>query len=218
MVQWVYESAKAAMVTDHVYVATPDREILQVVRGFGGEGLITSMDAPTGTDRIAEAARELGASAYVNVQGDEPLMPAVSIKVCAEALLEGRQEMASVFCWCSQAEVADPAVVKVVTDARGYALYFSRHGIPYEREARVTMPKRHIGLYGYSADALRSFAEWPRDELEIAESLEQLRFLANGVRIRMAYAEGPELAVDLPEHAETVRRLLRERRDAQNQR
>ena len=116
--------------------------------------------------------------------------------------------MGSVYCECPPEEYDNPAVVKVVTDGEGYALYFSRYAIPFARNDRVLPVKKHIGLYAYRREALKGFATWEMSALERAESLEQLRFMHNGVRIFMAFGEGTELAVDTPEQAQQVREIL----------
>lgn len=209
MVQWVAEAAAASGVADRVIVATPDPEIVDACRAFGAEAMLTSHDHVTGTDRIAEVARSVSADVYVNVQGDEPLIQASSIAACARPLIENPSiAMGSVYSECPEDEYENPATVKVVTDEQGYALFFSRFAIPFARNPRVIPVKKHVGLYAYRGDALQAFAKWPMGKLEAAESLEQLRFMENGVRIFMAPGAGTELAVDTPEQAEEVRRLL----------
>jgi 3-deoxy-D-manno-octulosonate cytidylyltransferase len=209
MVRWVWEAAQASGVADRVVVATPDEEIVQACRSFGAEALLTRHDHPTGTDRIAEVAEQIAAEVYVNVQGDEPLIRPASIAACAQTLLNsGRAQVGSVYCECLPEEEDNPAVVSVALDREGYALYFSRWPLPYPRNARSRPVNKHIGLYAYTRQALRGFASWEPTPLEIAESLEQLRFLEHGFRIRMAPAEGSELAVDTLEQAEEVRRIL----------
>ncbi len=211
MVRWVYEAAVDAAV-GRVVVATPDPEIIQACRGFSAEAVLTRYDHPTGTDRIAEVAAQIEADVYVNVQGDEPLIPPSSIAACASLLLDRPEVlMGSVFCRCESDEYDQASVVKVVTDASGYALYFSRYAIPFPRNDRVAPVKKHLGLYAYRRSALLDFAGWTPSPLEVAESLEQLRFMENGVRILMTEAAGAELAVDTPEQAEEVRRILAER-------
>jgi 3-deoxy-D-manno-octulosonate cytidylyltransferase len=209
MVQWVYEAAKEAGVAERVIVATPDDEIIQACKTFGAEAMLTRHDHQTGTDRIAEVAEQVQADVYVNVQGDEPLIRAESIKVCAQPLLNDSSiQMGSVYCECPPDEYDNPAVVKVVTDLAGFALYFSRHPIPFERNPRVEGVRKHIGLYAYTRQALHGFSKWPMSALETAESLEQLRFMENGVRIYMVAGAGTELAVDTPEQAEQVRQIM----------
>jgi 3-deoxy-D-manno-octulosonate cytidylyltransferase len=185
---------------------------VEACRAFGAEAVLTSHNHPTGTDRIAEVANKVEADVYVNVQGDEPLIQPKSIAACAYPLLaDPRIEMGSVYCTCSPTEYDNPATVKVVTDLTDYALYFSRHPIPFERNPRIAPVKKHIGLYAYRREPLMRFSEWGMSPLETAESLEQLRFMEHGVRIFMTEAEGTELAVDTPEQAEQVREVLRGR-------
>ena len=212
MVQWVVEAARASEVAERVIVATPDQEIIDCVTAFGGEGVLTSHAHQTGTDRIAEVAELIESEVYVNVQGDEPLILASSIAACAGPLLKDSSiEMGSVYSHCPENEYENPAVVKVVTDMNGFALYFSRYPIPFERNSRVAPVKKHVGLYAYRREALQQFAQWSMGITESAESLEQLRFMENGVRIFMTEAEGTALAVDTPEQADEVRQLLRSR-------
>ncbi len=213
MVQWVFEACVAANVADQVLVATPDQIIIDACESFGAQAILTRMDHETGTDRIAEVAGKVKADVYVNVQGDEPLIQPSSIKSCTEPLLGDQSiQMGSVYCVCPETEYEMPAVVKVVTNLQGYALYFSRHAIPFPRNPRVTPVKKHIGLYAYRGTVLEAFAHWPMSDLERAESLEQLRFMENGVEIYMAAGVGTELAVDTPEQAEEVRMILAARR------
>lgn len=212
MVQWVCEAARDAKVTDRIAVATPDDEIVSAVEALGFQAIRTSLDHQTGTDRIAEVAEKHPAPFYINVQGDEPLMRASTIRACAEPMLSDPETpMATVCDDCAEEDMDDPNVVKAVRDRQGFALYFSRSAIPHARNLRVEKPLRHIGIYAYRAEALRSFAGWSQTPLEIAESLEQLRFLENGVRIAIAKGEAPELAVDTPEQADRVRALLSQR-------
>ena len=209
MLQWVVESAKECGVADRVVVATPDYEIADACRAFRTQAIMTSSKHPTGTDRIAEVAETINAEVYVNVQGDEPLIRPSDIAACAAPLLDDRSvQMGSLYADCPPEEVDNPAVVKVVMDPKGDALYFSRAAIPYERNATKEPKKKHIGLYAYTGGVLGRFATWKQTPLEKTESLEQLRFLENGVKIRMSRGEGSEMAVDTPEQAEAVRALL----------
>lgn len=209
MVQWVVERARASGVADRVVVATPDQEIIDACGRFGAEAVLTSHEHRTGTDRVAEVARGIEADVYVNVQGDEPLLPPETVNACAKPLLDDPQvQMGSVWSECPEDELENPAVVKVATDSEGFALYFSRHAIPFPREERAGPVKKHVGIYAYTREALESFAGWPQSLLEKAEALEQLRFLENGTRIKMSRGEGTEMAVDTPEQADAVRAIL----------
>ncbi len=212
MIQWVAEAAEGSGVADMVVVATPDEEILTVCQRLGIAARMTSVAHQTGTDRIAELVPEIGAEVYVNVQGDEPLIRPESIAACAAPLLANASiEMGSLFSLCGNEEEDDPSVVKVVIDNRGFALYFSRFAVPYPRNARSRPLLKHVGIYAYRGETVQRFSHWPMGELERTESLEQLRFLENGVRIFMSEGQGSELAVDTPEQAERVRQVLAQR-------
>ena len=209
MVQWVVEAAKKSGVAERVVVATPDDEIMQACHSFGAEAIMTSLDHPSGTDRIAEVSESIDAEVYVNVQGDEPLIDPHDITVCAETLLaDPTAQMASLYGVCDPSDLANPAVVKVVTDLGGFALYFSRFAVPYIRNAGHIEVKRHFGVYAYRKGAVQQFASWKPTPLELTEGLEQLRFLEHGVRIKMAKGKGSELAVDTPGQADEVRAVL----------
>jgi len=209
MVQWVYEASQRSGVGDEVVVATPDQEIANACRAFGCKVAMTSLENTSGTDRVAEVASQLDADAFVNVQGDEPLIASESIRACAQVLLDNPTiQMSSVFTLCDSEEGLNPNVVKVVTDRTGNALYFSRHAIPFQRTEGVANVKKHIGIYGYTREVLSIFKTWPVGELERAESLEQLRFLENGVSIRMALGADSGIAVDTPAQADEVRAVL----------
>ena len=209
MVQWVVEAALRAEIGERVVVATPDAEIIEACRERDIDVVLTSIDHPSGTDRIAEVARTIPAEIYVNVQGDEPLIPVDTIRACAAPLLEdSRVEMGSVWSECDPADYENPAVVKCVTDLNGYTLYFSRHCIPFPRNPRTDPVKRHVGIYAYRREVLERYSGWAQTPLELAESLEQLRFLENGVRIMMSEGAGAEVGVDTPEQADQVRKRI----------
>jgi 3-deoxy-manno-octulosonate cytidylyltransferase (CMP-KDO synthetase) len=224
MIERVYERARAARSVDRVLVATDDERIAAAVRGFGGEAVMTSPAHATGTDRLAEAARGSDAEIVVNVQGDEPMLDPAGIDAAAGALLaDPALPMATLSLPLrSVDEMMAPSVVKVVTDARGDALYFSRSPVPHVRlgagtdlraaaEAAVArgLARKHVGLYAYRREALLRFASLPPSPLEEAEGLEQLRALAHGMRIRVVPVEGEGgVAVDTPEDLERVRALL----------
>lgn len=224
MIERVYERARAARSVDRVLVATDDERIAAAVRGFGGEAVMTSAAHATGTDRLAEAARGTDALIVVNVQGDEPMLDPAGIDAAAFALLaDPGLPMATLSLPLrSVDEMMAPSVVKVVTDARGDALYFSRSPVPHVRLGAGTdlraaalaavergLARKHVGLYAYRREALLRFASLPPSPLEEAEGLEQLRALAHGMRIRVVSMEGEGgVAVDTPEDLERVRALL----------
>lgn len=215
MVHWVADAAVASGIAEDVVVATPDDEIIDYCTSHGIRVARTRADHPSGTDRLAEVAQTLIADVYVNVQGDEPLVRPATIQACAQPLLDDATiPMGSVYSACPEDEEDNPAVVKVVTDLDGFALYFSRHAVPFPRNPRVDVMKKHVGIYAFRRDVLQQFASWQQTPLEMSESLEQLRFLEHGVRIKMSRGEGSELAVDTPEQAEEVRAIIAARAGA----
>lgn len=222
MVRHAYERALASGATA-VIVATDDAEVARVCQGFGADVQMTGIHHRSGTDRLAEVAavRDIAPDhIVVNVQADEPMLPPRLVRQAAEDL--DAWPMAGVATLCtpvtSRAEVFDPNVVKVVLDRDGFALYFSRAPIPWHREGfrhpdrglPAGVPYlRHVGLYAYRAGTLSRIAAEPPAAIEAAESLEQLRALAAGVRIHVApAAEPPGVGVDTPEDLDRVRRLL----------
>lgn len=205
-----------------VVVATDDARIAQACSAHGVECITTRADHPTGTDRIAEAARLLGLpdeAIVVNVQGDEPLVAPGLVSAVAAALQHSAQASVATACHpiSSREEVFNPNVVKVVLDGAGHALYFSRAPIPWARDAWTAGPAdapsgmpcyRHIGLYAYRAGFLARYAQLAPSPLETAESLEQLRVLWHGFRIAVAISEtAAPPGVDTPEDLERLRRL-----------
>lgn len=212
MLQWVYESCLASGLTKTVVVATPDAEIAVAARAFGAQAVMTRHDHCSGTDRLAETADSVDAEVFLNVQGDEPLIEPENLRRCAYAMGDREVEVASLWAEAKEEEIEEPAVVKVVTDLAGNALYFSRYPIPYERNPRVPPVRKHIGLYAYRRHALLRFTTWPVSALEATEGLEQLRFLENGVRIKMVEGVAGAAGVDTPQQAESVRALLAARK------
>jgi 3-deoxy-manno-octulosonate cytidylyltransferase (CMP-KDO synthetase) len=219
LIQRVHERVRDARALDRVLVATDDERIAKAVRGFGGEAIMTSERHPTGTDRLAEAARTVQADIFVNVQGDEPFLDPAGIDAAVKALVDDPTlPMATLSLPLGDAEeMLRPSVVKVVTNVLGEALYFSRSPIPFMRLAasreqaavREGLARKHVGLYAYRREALLRLASLPPAPLEIAEGLEQLRALHHGLRIRVVPQKrdlGP--AVDTPEDLERVRALF----------
>ncbi len=207
MIQWVYEASVRASVGE-VLIATPDSEIAAAAQRFGATAILTRADHPSGTDRIAEVAESVSADYYVNVQGDEPMVEPADIQALSQAMLSGEADMASLYVKCPSEDYANPAVVKVVTDLAGNALYFSRSAIPFHRADKQPL-KRHLGLYAYSRSLLLRYPSMPQSPLEITESLEQLRILENGFKIAMREGRGSGISVDTPDQAIEADRLLR---------
>ncbi|XOV88740.1 MAG: 3-deoxy-manno-octulosonate cytidylyltransferase [Pseudomonadota bacterium] len=214
MIQHVYERARQSAAAD-VVVATDDSRIRDVVQAFGGKALMTSALHPSGTDRLQEAASLLGLAddeIVVNVQGDEPLVPPLVIDQVANNLTAAGTAMATLYEPMELPEdIRDPNKVKVVTDAAGRALLFSRAAIPFDRDGGSGYTfKRHLGIYAYRVSLLREFVQWPPCELEQTEKLEQLRAMWHGrtIHVDRAAALIPP-GVDTPADLKRVREAMR---------
>jgi 3-deoxy-manno-octulosonate cytidylyltransferase (CMP-KDO synthetase) len=224
MIQHVHERVRRARRLDRVLVATDDERIASAVASFGGEVVMTSPDHQTGTDRLAEVVRGTDASVVVNVQGDEPMLDPAWIDAALSAMIQDSAvSMATLSVPLTDPEeLLNPAVVKVVTDGRGDALYFSRSPIPYLRlnasrsaRERATVAvqrgvaRKHVGIYAYTRETLLRLAGLPPAPLEQAEGLEQLRALHHGIRIRVVPVEAAAaVAVDTPADLERARLLM----------
>ena len=206
MVRHVYERVKSAVA--EVYVATDDERIYDAVKGFGGRALMTSEGHCCGTDRLAECALmpELGledGALILNIQGDEPLIRPEMVRDLVGCFDDPQVVMGTLKKEITRPEDLDnPNVVKVVTDVNGDALYFSRFCIPYERAAAKHY--KHVGVYGYKKDFLLKFSRMQRSSLEVSESLEQLRVLENGYRIRVRETIYDTVGVDTPEQLKEI--------------
>lgn len=220
MIQHVYERSLRSG-AERVIVATDDTRVERAVQAFGGEVCMTSAQHESGTERLAEVVEQMNIDPQhivVNVQGDEPLIPTSIIAQVAGNLEDSTAPMATLGVQIeNEAEIFNPNAVKVVTDEQGYALYFSRATIPWDRDAYALEPKkkssspllRHIGIYAYRAGFIKTYVEWAPSALEKIECLEQLRVLWYGEKIHVAVAqEAPPAGVDTPEDLEQVRRLV----------
>jgi 3-deoxy-manno-octulosonate cytidylyltransferase (CMP-KDO synthetase) len=213
MIQRVYERARMAKRADRVIVATDDERIMNAVQGFGGEARMTRTEHRTGTERVAEvAAREEG-DVFLNVQGDEPLLDPNAIDIAVDALLEEPQASISTVATPikTPGDIMDPNVVKAVLDFDGNAIYFSRAPIPWVRDSAgkiIVRHLKHLGLYVFQRAALLEYPTLPQGELERIEQLEQLRWMENGWKIRVAEVEHDAVSVDVPEDVVRVERLL----------
>ena len=210
MIEHVYRRAAEARGVDAVVVATDDQRVADAVVRFGGIARMTSAAHKTGTDRIAEVARELHCSIIVNVQGDEPLVDPTAITQMVDALhADPTLDMSTLRTPIrSEDDYTSPHVVKVVVDANDNALYFSRAPIPFHRDRPPQgggHASKHLGLYAYRRDFLLLLASLPQTALERAESLEQLRALEHGYRIRAVETQHDSIGVDTPEDLERVR-------------
>ena len=225
MIMHVVERARGARFVSRVIVATDDARILK--RSWhGGEARLPSPDAQSGTDRVAEVAATLDAELIVNVQGDEPLIEASTIDAAIEPLINDPEIQISTTSEPinSIEDVLNPNVVKVVTDAQGFALYFSRSPVPYVRLAPgltleqtlrrdtrlLSNYRKHSGLYAYRSRFLQQFARMEQSRLERLECLEQLRALENGFRIRVVQVEHVARGVDTMQDYERVKRMIEE--------
>jgi 3-deoxy-manno-octulosonate cytidylyltransferase (CMP-KDO synthetase) len=213
MIQRVYERAKSAQRADRVIVATDDERIVKVVQGFGGEARMTRPDHRTGTERVAEVAAHESGDVFVNVQGDEPLLDPAAVDTAVDALLEEPQAAIATVATPikTPGDIMDPNVCKVVLDFDENALYFSRAPIPWVRDNAGKVQARHLkhlGLYVFRRDALLEYPTLPQGELERIEQLEQLRWLENGWKIRVAEVEHDAVGVDVPEDVARVEKLL----------
>jgi 3-deoxy-manno-octulosonate cytidylyltransferase (CMP-KDO synthetase) len=211
MIEHVYRRAAAAAWVSSVLVATDDERILEAVRSFGGIACLTSPNHQSGTDRLAEVAREMACDVIVNVQGDEPLIEPMMIDEAIQPLLDDPMVVMSTLRRRidDPAELANPNVTKVVVDREGFALYFSRAPIPFVRDGSpAARAWRHVGLYVYRRDCLLQLAGLEPTELERSEALEQLRALEHGVRILAVETQHDSIGVDTPEDLERVRRLM----------
>jgi 3-deoxy-manno-octulosonate cytidylyltransferase (CMP-KDO synthetase) len=211
MLQHVYERASLSTYLTSVIIGTDDEQVFSVAREFGARVRMTRSDHLSGTDRVAEVASAEEAEIIVNIQGDEPLISPAAID---GAILPMAHEPDLVMATLKKRiedrrEIADPNVVKVVTDRSGDAIYFSRCPIPFAREISGGTPYfKHIGLYVYRRDFLLRYSALPVGPLEAAERLEQLRAMENGYRIRVVETEYESLGVDTPEDLERVSRLF----------
>lgn len=232
MIQHVYERACQARLVDAVLVATDDQRIAAAVEVFGGRAVMTSATHPSGTDRIAEVAARQAYDIVVNVQGDEPCIAPQAIDAIIQPFRDEPDTDITTLAHPLRdvADLLTPHVVKVVVDRLGYALYFSRAPIPYDRQAWSRAPQvlaaagtplalppgcyRHLGLYAYRREVLLHLATLPQTTLEQVEQLEQLRALEHGYRLRVVQTTYESVGVDTPEDVQRAEQILRQARAA----
>ena len=213
MIWWVYQQCLKVEELDRVIVATDDLRIGEACDGYGMDWLMTSRDCATGSDRVAEAAEKIEGDLFVNIQGDEPVIPPQMIQevigifsdesVCFGTLKTRIQDME---------EIQAASTVKVVTDRLGDALYFSRSPIPSNiKDGFRAEVFRHVGIYAYKREFLLKFHAMPQTELELGEGIEPLRAMENGYRVRVAETRHSSIGVDYPEHIARVTRYLADR-------
>jgi 3-deoxy-manno-octulosonate cytidylyltransferase (CMP-KDO synthetase) len=225
VIERVYEQVKSVM--DDVWVATDDERIAKAVESFGGNVVMTRSDHKSGTDRIEEAVEKVGCTAdvVVNVQGDEPFIQASQLKTLCQQFDDSSTQIATLGKpFATMDEVDNPNSPKIIVDRKGFALYFSRSVIPFVRgkehaEWLSHYPYlKHLGIYAYRREVLREITQLQQSPIEIAESLEQLRWLYNGYRIRVGITDVETVGIDTPADLERAEAFLRDHRMDTNQR
>ena len=205
----VYDAAKRSAHLSDVLIATDSEEVAGVCAAHGVPAVVTSADHPSGTDRVWEIAQNRSADVYVNIQGDEPLLTPGHIERLVTPFLTELETQVTTLCIpATDEELPNPAVNKVVVGVDGYALYFSKYPIPYDRDGRGTPRYKHVGLYAYRRPALEAFHALPPSPLELTERLEQLRFLEHGIRIRVVETDEPTIGVDTEDDLRAVEAWL----------
>jgi len=215
LLQWVFEGACRSKHADGVLIATDDERILKAALSFGAEAIMTDPALPSGTDRVFAAIQHREADLVMNLQGDEPFIEAPIIDQLFSAMENNDANMATLCCpIADEHEYGDPNTVKVVLDSSGFALYFSRSPIPYVKNSKFKIQNskfvyKHIGIYAFTRPFLQQFVSMPRSPLEEAESLEQLRVLENGYKIKVIVTGYSGFGIDTPEDLERARQLMR---------
>jgi 3-deoxy-manno-octulosonate cytidylyltransferase (CMP-KDO synthetase) len=210
MIQHVWENSAKSKLINELYVATDDKRIFGAVGRFWGKAVMTSAKHKSGSDRIGEVVKNIKCDIVVNIQGDEPFINPANIDKAIMPLIKDKSINVSTLCTKikNKDEINNPNVVKVVTDKNGFALYFSRHTIPYNRDnAKDTVYYKHIGLYVYRKDYLMKFVKLKPSKLEIAEKLEQLRILENETKIKVIVTSIDSVTVDTISDLKKIKRL-----------
>ena len=213
MIQHVWERVKQTSSIDQIFVATDDERILDAVKNFGGDGVLTSTEHETGTDRIVEVVQKISCGWVLNIQGDEPtILPSDLDRLIKQAKIRKEIKAATlIYNIKDKAQLNDPNIVKVVVDINNMALYFSRTQIPYQHSVQSTDSKiwRHLGVYLFQRKFLMEYSQWPRSNLEKSEQLEQLRILENGETLFCVEAENEGVSVDVPQDLILVENLMK---------
>ena len=210
IIQWVYEKAQQSKLADIIIVATDDQRIYDAVKSFGGNVEMTSTEHKCGSDRIKEVVmRHPEISYIVNLQGDEPLIKPESIDVVAKNVKEDKlADISTLIRKITPEEAENPNLVKCVVDNFGFAMYFSRSKIPFERNVGKSDFYGHLGIYGYKREALIKMTELPQSSYEMSESLEQLRALQNGMKIKTSVVDFIPVGIDTIEDLEKFKSII----------
>lgn len=208
LIGWVYDAVQGSRLLDDVIIATDSDEIIAACQRYGWKAQITSAAHRSGTERVHEIAQSVAADVYLNVQGDEPLTRAEHIAGLIEVMRDPAVQVGTLMTPAPPVDINNPSAVKVVTDAEHRALYFSRATIPYDRDGAGSKCFKHLGFYAYRKPALDRFVALPESPLERSERLEQLRFLENGISIRVAETDYDTVGVDTEEDLRRVEEIL----------
>jgi 3-deoxy-manno-octulosonate cytidylyltransferase (CMP-KDO synthetase) len=211
LVGWVYEAVRSSSLLTDVIIATDSKEIFEACSKHGWKAQMTSAAHRSGTERVHEVSRSIGADVYINVQGDEPLVCAEQIATLLDVMKDSAVQVGTVKTPCPPEDVSNPNAVKVVTIPGGRALYFSRSTIPFDRDGTGPCYFKHLGLYAYRKAALDLFVSQPESALEKSERLEQLRFLENGIPIFVGETPHDSVGVDTEEDLRRVTEILMKR-------
>ena len=209
VIRHTYENTRATLLFDEVIVVTDSDIIFDEIVRYGGYAIMSKNEHESGSDRIAEAVENIEVDVIVNVQGDEPFVKKDILKNLLDAFKKDNsvQVCSLMYPIENEEEISNANHVKVVADKNLFALYFSRSVIPYARNTNeIAVYYKHIGIYGFKKEALMQFTQWPVSPLESAEKLEQLRYLENGVRIKMIITNESPVSIDTPEDLEKARR------------
>lgn len=209
IIRHVYDNTVATGLFNEVFVVTDSKIIYKEIKENGGKVLMSRKEHESGSDRIAEAVADLDVDIIVNVQGDEPFIKKEPLEKLVHLFNDPDVQVASLMRKISKEEARNPNNVKVVTDRSGHALYFSRSIIPFQRDEGLHNEYfLHVGVYAYKKEVLMNFTKWPQASLEKTEKLEQLRYLENGIKIKMAETDYNNIAIDTPEDLERAKSSL----------